>query len=117
MIGTEWTLVGLVRRCELNGRVVRVEGMRNNRYIVKFVNNGDKPILVNPANLASVNDPAITGNMLREAVAHLESTTTDERLRRAARLFKSGDHAEALSAAGKWTLDELKRSETASCAV
>ena len=42
MIGTEWTLVGLVRRCELNGRVVRVEGMRNNRYIVKFVNNGDK---------------------------------------------------------------------------
>lgn len=109
MIGTEWKLAKLVRRCDLNGQIVRVDGVHNDRYVVSLTSVDGPNILVKAINLVSLNDANIRGDMLQDAVAHLESTTMDERLRKAAEFFNSGEFSQALGTAGKWTLDQVKQ--------
>lgn len=110
MIDTVWKLANLQRRPELNNVVVRVESVRNDRFVVKPLDsNGPHAasVLVKPSNLVSVNDPSVTGDLLQGAVAHLENSTMDERLRHVAKLFAAGQHDQALTLAGKWTIDKL----------
>ena len=107
MIGTEWTLAGLVRRADLNGAVVRVKSVKGDRFVVLRLDSDDN-ILVHPKHLVSVQDPSVTGDKLTEAVAHLQDSTADERLRRVAELFTTGQHEKALRVAGEWTLAKVK---------
>lgn len=112
-VGTKWKLDKLLRRSELNGRLVTVvENMEktSGRVLVEFDDGKDNTrILVKPNNLVSRLDDAVDATFLADAFASLRNNASgdDVHMNSFIKRYEQGDFKGALSAAGCWSLKQL----------
>lgn len=109
MIGTEWKLYNLKQRSEWNGLTVTITEKVDEAYFkVRFVEKTrEKNAKIHRKYLISKVNPEVTPDLFEAAMRHL-TASPDENLKQFVSQIETGNFQEAISNAGKWSLDKLQ---------
>lgn len=112
MIGTEWKLFNLKQKPEWNGLIVTVADKMDDTYFkVRFIDENrdeaQKFYKINRKYLISKINPDVTPDLFEAAMNHL-TESPDEHLKEIVTQIETGRFQEAISNAGKWSLNKLK---------